>query len=117
MRPSKAQRKILMKLTPILSFLAIAPIAPVRRATPRAQAAAPQGDEAIRNALLRRLAAEPWWDEQTSNVFVTQGKVIYQGIAGDPQSRHAAREIALRQAGVEAVWDARVPRREWQGMA
>lgn len=74
-------------------------------------------DDGIRRALLQRLARTPWWDERTANVFVADGVVVYQGLRGASGDRAAARQLALALPGVRGVWDARVPRREWQAMA
>jgi osmotically-inducible protein OsmY len=80
-------------------------------------AAPATADEGIRQALLRRLQAAPWWDGRTANVFVDDGVVIYQGLRGTGSERVAAQRLALALPGVRGVWDARVPRREWQAMA
>ena len=94
--------------------------APASRAAAAARAvAAPHAgdDDAIRRAMLARLEREPWWDARQSNVFVDGGTVVYQGLVGSVQARRAARAAALELPGVRRVWDARVPRREWQAMA
>ena len=80
-------------------------------------AVATSTDDVLRLALLRRLEAAPWWDGRTANVFVDDGVVIYQGLRGASGDRAAARQLALALPGVRGVWDARVPRREWQAMA
>jgi osmotically-inducible protein OsmY len=80
-------------------------------------AVAPSTDDALRQALLRRLQATPWWDGRTANVFVDDGVVVYQGLQGTTGNRAAARQLALALPGVRGVWDARVPRRQWQAMA
>lgn len=73
-------------------------------------------DESLRQALLQRLQAAPWWDGRTANVFVDHGVVVYQGLRGARDDRAAARRLALAIPGVRDVWDARVPRREWQSL-
>ena len=95
------------------------PFAPALRpaATPRAVAPSIDADETIRRALLTRLEREPWWDASTSNVFVDRGTVVYQGLLKNADGRRRARQAALELPGVRDVWDARVPRREWQAMA
>jgi osmotically-inducible protein OsmY len=92
----------------------------VLRATPRDAAPATEAagaDDTLRRALLARLATQPWWDPAHANVFVDHGTVIYQGHYGARASRGAAHRLALGVPGVQAVWDARVPRREWQSLA
>jgi osmotically-inducible protein OsmY len=80
-------------------------------------AVAPSTDDALRQTLLRRLQATPWWDGRTANVFVDDGVVVYQGLRGTRRDQDAARQLALALPGVRGVWDARVPRHEWQAMA
>lgn len=101
-------------LTPYIEF----PFALARRpaGAPPAAAVAADADETIRRALLVCLQRQPWWDASRSNVFVDHGTVVYQGLAGDARSRRAARQLALDLPGVRDVWDARIPRREWQAM-
>lgn len=87
------------------------------RSAPQPALAPPLGDEAIRRTVLERFAAQPWWDAAHANVFVDKGTVVLQGLASGRASRAAARRLALAVAGVRGVWDARVPRREWQALA
>jgi osmotically-inducible protein OsmY len=87
--------------------------APAAPATPADR----HGDDAIRRAVLERLAAQPWWDDAHANVFVDGGTVVLQGLADGRAARAAARRVALSVSGVRDVWDARVPRREWQALA
>lgn len=93
------------------------PFSSPRRTTPPLAVARPDGDDAIRRAVLERFAAQPWWDAAHANVFVDRGTVVLQGLTGGRAAREAARRLALAVAGVRAVWDARVPRREWQALA
>lgn len=94
------------------------PFAPAVRPDAAPSAVAPvDADEMIRRALLMRLERAPWWDASTSNVFVDHGTVVYQGLLRNANDRRAACEAALELPGVRDVWDARVPRREWQAMA
>jgi len=88
-----------------------------RRNAPQATLAHPDSDETIRRTVLDRFAAQPWWDAAHANVFVDCGTVVLQGLACGRASREAARQLALSVAGVRGVWDARVPRREWQALA
>jgi osmotically-inducible protein OsmY len=69
-------------------------------------------DLQIRNTLLARLRHQSWWDPQTSNVFVKDGVVIYQGLVPRRGDRHAARLLAQNLSHVRGVWDARVHSRE-----
>ena len=103
-----------MSLQALLHFPALRRDRTERAARPVAPATA---DEGIRQALLRRLQAAPWWDGRTANVYVADGVVIYQGLRGAGAERAAAQRLALALPGVRRVWDARVPRREWQAMA
>jgi hypothetical protein len=83
-----------------------------------AQASRPlDADEALRHTLLSRLEGQPWWDSAHSNVFVDAGAVVYQGLVVDTRARRLAQQVAQALPGVRSVWDARVPRREWQAMA
>lgn len=104
-----------MSLPALLHFPAMradtSDLAAVRPAAPAT------ADEGIRQALLRRLQVAPWWDGRTANVFVDDGVVVYQGLRNTDGERGAAQRLALALPGVRGVWDARVPRREWQGMA
>jgi hypothetical protein len=86
-------------------------------AAQRAIPASNDEDDAIRRDLLTQLEREPWWDARTSNVFVDNGVVVYQGLITDRHTRQSARRLAEAHPGVCGVWDARVPRREWQAMA
>jgi hypothetical protein len=79
--------------------------------------APPLGDATIRRTVLERFAAQPWWDAAHANVFVDGGTVVLQGLASGRAARAAARQLALAVNGVRGVWDARVPRREWQALA
>lgn len=107
-----------MKFHPLLPSIAFSGKCPSSAvAAPRAAVGSCDADNAIRRALLKRLEAERWWDASVSNVFVDHGVVVYQGLIGTAQTRGAAREVAMSQPGVHDVWDARVPRREWQVMA
>jgi len=97
------------------------PFAPsARPAAPRVAPPPLDADAALRRTLLARLASQPWWDADHANVFVDRGTVVYQGLlptSKDAAARRAAREVALAVPGVRDVWDARVPRREWQRMS
>lgn len=84
---------------------------------PQPAPAPPLGDDTIRRTVLERFAAQPWWDAAHANVFVDHGTVVLQGLASGRAARAAARRLALAVAGVRGVWDARVPRREWQALA
>lgn len=96
--------------------LALAPSAPTATATHRA--AQPLGaDEALRRTLLSRLEGQAWWDAAHSNVFVDDGAVVYQGLVAGTRARRLAQQVAQALPGVRSVWDARVPRREWQALA
>lgn len=88
-----------------------------QRSAPQPALASPPGDDTIRRTVLDRFAAQPWWDAAHANVFVDRGTVVLQGLARGRASRAAARQLALAVAGVRTVWDARVPRREWQALA
>lgn len=88
-----------------------------RRNAPQVTVGRPDSDDTIRHTVLERFAAQPWWDAAHANVFVDRGTVVLQGLARGRASRAAARQLALAVAGVRAVWDARVPRREWQALA
>ena len=48
---------------------------------------------------------------------VDAGVVVYQGWRSAQDDRVVARRLALATPGVKGVWDARVPRREWQSLA
>jgi osmotically-inducible protein OsmY len=72
-----------------------------------------KSDLQIRNALMARLKHQPWWDPKTSNVFVKDGVVIYQGLVPRRSDRHAARLLAQNVPDVRSVWDARVHSRDW----
>lgn len=94
---------------------------PFVRAVPRgadARSAAPaDADGAIRLRLLAGLRREAWWHDDTANVFVADGRVVYQGLFRREAERAAARRLALATDGVRAVRDDRVREREWQAMA
>jgi hypothetical protein len=89
----------------------VAPSAPLLVAGPTA------ADLAIRQAVLARLARAAWWDAAHANVHVEDGRVVYQGWFSAAKARHEACRAALAVPGVRGVRDARVARREWQGMA
>jgi osmotically-inducible protein OsmY len=108
-----------------MKSIALPRLLPVRSARPVCETVPPTAtrpdadghhDESIRSALLARLSRQPWWDAGRSNVFVDHGRVVYQGVASIAGSDRAARQLALDLPGVREVWDARVPRREWQSL-
>ncbi|MES2957005.1 MAG: BON domain-containing protein [Pseudomonadota bacterium] len=107
-----------MKSTTLAARTGFSFAQPLRSAAASNMRGAPvDTDEAIRKTLLVRLENAPWWDARTSNVFVDRGKVVYQGLLKHESDRPAARQAALELLGVHDVWDARLPRREWQALA
>ena len=83
---------------------ALARRAPTRRPIPAY-------DEDIRTALLDTLKAQPWWQQHTSHVMVSNGVVHIWGLDGTTDERDAARIAALNVAGVRKVEDHRIARR------
>jgi osmotically-inducible protein OsmY len=104
--------------TQVLNRPLLRPATPAATRNPAQAAPADTGgDDAIRRTVLERLAAQSWWDASHANVFVDGGTVVLQGLADGRAARAAARRVALAVSGVRDVWDARVPRREWQALA
>ena len=71
-----------------------------------------ESDLQIRGAVLAKLARQPWWEPATSNVFVQDGVVIYQGLLPRRADRSAALSLAQGVPAVRAVRDARVRNRD-----
>jgi CBS domain-containing protein len=71
----------------------------------------PAYDEDIRTALMDTLKAQPWWQQHTSHVMVSNGVVHIWGLDGTTDERDAARIAALNVAGVRKVEDHRIARR------
>ncbi|MCE9660772.1 MAG: CBS domain-containing protein [Burkholderiales bacterium] len=65
-------------------------------------------DEAIRIRLLWELRGQPWWQPQSSAVFVSHGVVKYVGLYEHGDDREAARVLAESIPGVQGVSDVRV---------
>ena len=94
------------------------PLAPSSVRSPAATApqGAPAPDGALRERLLERLRHAPGWEADASNVHVEGGLVVLQGIVRSDAARRAVRRAAEAVRGVQQVWDARVPMREWQSL-
>ena len=70
--------------------------------------AAPQGDEAIRAALVSELERQPWWRTGMSSVTVEDGVVVYRGVMTLRGEEAAARVAAEGIPGVRGVVDHRL---------
>jgi CBS domain-containing protein len=73
----------------------------------RPEAASPTApdDARIRDALLKRLADEPWANTVSTNIVVTGGVVELWGFIGSEAERQAFRVAAQSTPGVRAVQD------------
>ena len=65
-------------------------------------------DEAIRNAVLGELEAQPWWRPGQSYVSVSDGVVHYSGLLDSHDEARAARVAAESIPGVKGVQDHRL---------
>jgi CBS domain-containing protein len=70
--------------------------------------AVPQGDEAIRAALVAELERQPWWRAGLCGVAVEDGIVIYRGVMEVRGEEAAARVAAEGIPGVRGVVDHRL---------
>lgn len=66
------------------------------------------GDDAIRNAVLDELEAQPWWRPGQSQVSVSDGVVHYSGLLDSHDEARAARVAAENIPGVKGVQDHRL---------
>ncbi len=73
-------------------------------------------DEAIRVRLLRELNVQPWWQPQSSAVFVSKGVVKYVGQCESDDERRAARVMAENIPGVRGVSDTRMRAADGESM-
>ena len=69
--------------------------------------AAAADDESIRERLLEALRAEPWPRAEGPHVTVSDGVVIFSGVLGSEEERHASRVLAENIEGVRRVEDHR----------
>ena len=74
--------------------------------------AAAKDDDTIRDELLETLNAQPCWHPHTSHVIVSEGVVHIWGLDGTVDTHDATRIAALNVAGVRAVEDHRIERRD-----
>lgn len=72
---------------------------------PRRQAADAETDRAIRNAILARLAEQPWTDFGERNVVVTDGVVHLWGLVGSPEEHRALLALSENVPGVRKISD------------
>lgn len=70
--------------------------------------AAPQGDEAMRAALLGELERQPWWRRGLCSVTVKNAVVTYEGVMQFDGEKEAARVAAESIPGVRGVEDRRL---------
>ena len=92
-------------------------VSPRARHETREPRTAQTGDNALRERLLERLAAEASWRTDVTNVFVCDGVVTLQGLFERAADRSASAAIARAMPGVRRVEDRRIRAREWQAMA
>jgi osmotically-inducible protein OsmY len=103
-----------------MNFADARTIHPIGYSVPRGRQetrSAPSADEVLRSRLLARLAADPSWRPEVTNVLVRNGEVTLQGLFDRAADRAVSAAIVQAMPGVRTVEDRRVRAREWQAMA
>jgi CBS domain-containing protein len=72
------------------------------------QARTATGDAEIRHQLLAELGRQGWWNGSISNVLVTDGVVLFNGLVENDAERRAAHVAAENVNGVRRVEDERL---------
>lgn len=69
---------------------------------------APTGDVEIREQLLAELGRQAWWNGTASEVVVTDGVVLFNGVVENDAQRRASHVAAENVPGVRSVQDQRL---------